>query len=57
MADPDRVFAALKERGILIKNVSKTHPLLHGCLRTTIGTSGENDALMQALRTIMESPR
>jgi histidinol-phosphate aminotransferase len=57
VADPDRVFAALKERGILIKNVSKTHPLLHGCLRTTIGTSGENDALMQALRTIMESSR
>jgi len=55
--DPDRVFSALKERGILIKNVAKVHPLLEGCLRTTIGTTGENDALMQALRAIMEGSR
>jgi len=57
VADPDRVFSALKERGILIKNVSRVHPLLQGCLRTTIGTAVENDALMQALRAIMEGSR
>jgi histidinol-phosphate aminotransferase len=54
LADADRVFNTLKERGILIKNVSAVHPLLQGCLRTTIGTGVENDALMQALRAIME---
>jgi histidinol-phosphate aminotransferase len=57
VADADRVFNALKERAILIKNVAKSHPLLHGCLRTTIGTTAENDALMQALRSIMEGSR
>jgi histidinol-phosphate aminotransferase len=57
VADPDRVFNALKERGILIKNVSRVHPLLQGCLRTTIGTAVENDALMQALRAIMKGSR
>ncbi len=57
VADADRVFNALKERGILIKNVEKMHPLLQGCLRTTIGTTTENDALMQALRSIMEGSR
>jgi histidinol-phosphate aminotransferase len=57
VSDADRVFNALKERGILIKNVSKTYPLLIGCLRTTIGTTVENDAFMQAMRTIMEGSR
>ena len=57
VADPDRIFNGLKERGILIKNVSGAHPLLRGCLRTTIGTTGENDALIQALRANMEGSR
>jgi len=48
--DPDRVFAGLKERGILIKNVSRMHPLLAGCLRVTVGTSAENQAFIKALR-------
>jgi histidinol-phosphate aminotransferase len=55
--DADRVFNALKERGILIKNLSKAHPLLAGCLRATIGTTVENDALLQALRAIVEGTR
>ncbi|HUN94106.1 MAG TPA: histidinol-phosphate transaminase [Burkholderiaceae bacterium] len=50
VARPDAVFAALKQRGILIKNVSAAHPLLSGCLRTTIGTGAENDAFLAALR-------
>ena len=29
-----------------------THPLLAGCLRTTIGTPLENDALLQALQAL-----
>ena len=51
VADPVGVFARLKERGILIKNVSRMHPLLAGCLRTTVGTPAENDAFVDALKT------
>jgi len=57
VADADRVYAALKERGILVKNVAASHPLLAGCLRTTIGTAVENDALVAALRAILEDTR
>jgi histidinol-phosphate aminotransferase len=49
VADADRVFAGLKARGILIKNVSRMHALLAGCLRTTVGTAAENDAFLAAL--------
>lgn len=49
----DRVFAALKERGILIKNVSHMHPLLEGCLRVTVGTAAENQAFVKALRAVI----
>jgi histidinol-phosphate aminotransferase len=45
----DAAFARLKARGILIKNVSRAHPLLADCLRTTIGAPGENDAFLAAL--------
>jgi histidinol-phosphate aminotransferase len=54
VGDPDAVFNGLKQRAILIKNVSHTHPLLAGCLRTTIGTSVENDSFVQALRATLE---
>jgi histidinol-phosphate aminotransferase len=57
VADADQVFTALKARGILIKNVARMHPLLAGCLRATVGTAAENDALLQALRSIMEGTR
>jgi histidinol-phosphate aminotransferase len=45
----DRMFAALKARGILIKNRAHVHPLLAGCLRVTVGTPAENDAFVAAL--------
>jgi histidinol-phosphate aminotransferase len=57
VADADRIFNGLKERGILIKNVSAMHPLLANCLRTTIGTAVENDAFIQALRATLEGSR
>ena len=44
-----RIFEGLKERGILVKNVSKMHVLLTGCLRLTVGTPQENDKLLNAL--------
>ena len=53
----DRVFAALKERGILIKNVSGMHPLLDGCLRVTVGTAAENQAFTRALHAVIGIPQ
>jgi histidinol-phosphate aminotransferase len=47
--DAQRCFDALKARGLLVKNVSKMHPLLGQCLRLTIGTPLENASLISAL--------
>jgi histidinol-phosphate aminotransferase len=48
-----RVFNALKSKHILVKNISKMHPVLHHCLRITVGTSAENDQLLAALKDIL----
>ena len=45
----DATFAQLKADGVLVKNVSKMHPLLANCLRLTIGTPKENDLLLKSL--------
>lgn len=45
-----KVFDGLKARGVLVKNVSKMHPLLARCLRLTVGTAEENARLIQALQ-------
>jgi histidinol-phosphate aminotransferase len=47
--DAAATFAALKARGVLIKNVSAAHPLLANCLRITIGTPDENTRLLAEL--------
>ena len=44
-----RLFEGLRERGILVKNVSKMHPLLRRCLRPSVGTPEENDLFLAAL--------
>jgi histidinol-phosphate aminotransferase len=49
----DRIFAGLKERGVLIKNVSHMHPLLAECLRVTVGTAAENQSFIKALRAVI----
>ena len=54
VGDADRVFAGLKARGILIKNVSRMHALLAGCLRATVGTVAENDAFLAALAASLQ---
>ena len=53
IAAADRVFAALKERGILVKNLHGSHPALHDCLRVTVGTAQENDRFVDALRAAL----
>jgi histidinol-phosphate aminotransferase len=44
--------AGLAAAGILVKNLHGTHPLLAQCVRITVGTPAENDALLSALETI-----
>ena len=43
-------FEALCRAGILVKNLHGAHPLLDSCLRITVGTPAENDAVLAALR-------
>ncbi|MCZ2405369.1 MAG: histidinol-phosphate transaminase [Burkholderiales bacterium] len=50
VAHAARTFAALRERKVLIKNVSTMHPLLANCLRLTVGTAADNAILLQALQ-------
>jgi len=50
-----RVFDALKARQVLVKNVSKMHPLLTNCLRLTVGTPEENAQLLDALNDILNA--
>jgi len=47
--DAGRWFGTLREAGILVKNVDGWHPLLANCLRITIGTPAENNAVLDAL--------
>ena len=46
----DAVFAGLKQRGVLIKNLHGAHPLLADCLRVTVGTPEENELFIRALQ-------
>jgi histidinol-phosphate aminotransferase len=48
--DAPRTFEGLKARKILVKNVSKMHPLLANCLRLTVGTPQENQLMLAALK-------
>jgi len=45
-----RVHEGLLARGVLIKRLDGQHPLLADCLRVTVGTPGENEAFLEALR-------
>jgi histidinol-phosphate aminotransferase len=51
--DAAATFEGLKQRRILVKNVSKLHPLLHNCLRLTVGTADENQRLLAALKEVL----
>ena len=50
VADGAAVFAGMKERGVLVKDVAGLHPLLTDCLRLTVGTPEENTLMIRALR-------
>ena len=51
--DADAVFAGIRERGVLIKNMSHAHALLRNCLRITISTPEENTAMLTALQAAL----
>ena len=40
----------MKNRKVLVKNVSTMHPLLAGCLRLTVGSSADNAQMLTALQ-------
>lgn len=48
--DAAAVFAGMKQRGVLVKNVSGLHPLLANCLRLTVGLPEENALMIDALK-------
>jgi histidinol-phosphate aminotransferase len=50
VADATKTFDGMKAKGVLIKNVSKMHPLLANCLRLTVGTAHENQQMLAALQ-------
>ncbi len=51
VTDANATFEHLRREGILVKNMHGTHPALAQCLRFTVGTPEENDALLRALAT------
>jgi len=51
--EADLLYDGLRQRRILVKNVHSWHPLLANCLRITVGTPRENDALLSALSGLL----
>ncbi len=49
----DAVFDGLVAQRILIKNVSRQHPLLENCLRITVSTPEENDLFLAAFKACL----
>ena len=49
----DRIFNALKEQGVLIKNLNPAGGLLANCLRITVGTDEENKALLEQFKAAL----
>ncbi len=49
----DATFEALKQRGILVKNLHAAGGLLQNCLRVTIGMSEENTQFIASLKEII----
>ena len=52
VSDAPRALEALKARGILVKSLHGSHPLLANCLRLTVGTADENAKLLGALASM-----
>lgn len=53
VADADTTHTNLLARKILVRNLSKMHPVLTNCLRVTVSTPEENAAFLDALKASM----
>jgi len=51
--DAHALWQRLVDRGVLVRDFSAA-PRLEGCLRITVGTPTEDDALLDALRESLE---
>jgi histidinol-phosphate aminotransferase len=51
--DAQKAFEGMKSLGVLVKNVSRMHPLLANCLRLTVGTADENARMVAALEAFL----
>jgi len=49
----DGLFSGLKERGVLVKKLHGSHPLLADTLRLTVGRPDENAAMLAALKAML----
>jgi histidinol-phosphate aminotransferase len=52
----DALFAFLKQRSVLVRDVS-SYPMLENCLRISVGSPAENDALRAALADFFSQSR
>ncbi len=52
--EPRALFDMLYKQGVLVRDVS-SYPMLSRCLRISVGTSGENDRLLSALRAALDA--
>ena len=50
VANAGKTYEGMKTRKVLIKNVSTMHPLLHNCLRLTVGNAQDNATMLAALQ-------
>ena len=48
--DAAKAFEGMRTRKVLVKNISKMHPLLDNCLRLTVGTPDENTLMLAAVK-------
>lgn len=51
--DAPAVFEGLVAEGVLVKCLHGAHPLLHDCLRVTVGTPAENARFLEALGSVL----
>jgi histidinol-phosphate aminotransferase len=57
VADSAATQAGMRERGVLVKDVGRMHPLLAGCLRVNVSTPAENAVMLDALRGALSAAR
>ena len=50
VSDATKTFTGMRERKVLVKNVSTMHPLLARCLRLTVGSADDNARMLAALQ-------